>query len=58
MGKWTVAHSVVQLEDSFFYDITPPNTIQRLPFIIAHEDEEFFECLVVNIGDFFYRIQK
>lgn len=49
-----VAHSVVRDSAGMYYDITPPNNIQRPPFIIAIDDEEFFEQLVINIGDFFY----
>ena len=49
-----VAHSVVQAEDGMLYDITPPNDKPRPPFIIATENEEYFEKLVINIGDFYY----
>jgi len=49
-----VAHSVVKYLDGKYYDITPPNTIQRPPFIIATENEEEFEKMVISVGDFLY----
>lgn len=50
-----VAHSVVKAIDGQLYDITPPNTVKRPPFILSGDSEEFFECLVVNVGDFFFK---
>ena len=50
-----VAHSVVRSDGGGFYDITPPNTIVRPPFIVSNDSEEFFEYLVLNVGDFYFK---
>jgi hypothetical protein len=49
-----IAHSVVQYTDGNYYDITPPNTVKRPPFIIAKESEIEFEKIVIKICDFTY----
>ena len=49
-----VAHSVVKNTDGKYYDITPPNTVMRPPFVLAKESEEEFEKIVINIGDFIH----
>ena len=49
-----VAHSVVKNVDGKFYDITPPNNGPRPPFIIANDNEETFEKMVMYVGDIIY----